>query len=137
MVLPHTKGAKSGNERINPLVFLPDDADPSTCYIFASKAGAPRNPDWYTTWSRIRGSPSSRPRKLEATASELHGAQRDEVYATAAATIACSRSLPHCVTPPSFTVDGLRLITGRRARYSHRAFRDCAPVHRPRELPGG
>jgi deazaflavin-dependent oxidoreductase (nitroreductase family) len=44
MVLLHTTGAKSGETRINPLMALLDGDD---IVIFASKAGAPSNPDWY------------------------------------------------------------------------------------------
>jgi deazaflavin-dependent oxidoreductase (nitroreductase family) len=44
LVLLHTKGAKSGLERINPLVYL---ADGERYLVAASKAGAPTNPDWY------------------------------------------------------------------------------------------
>lgn len=85
MVLLHSLGAKSGIERINPLVFLPDEADASTLYIFASKAGAPSNPDWYYN---VVANPTVTvevgDETFEATASELHGAQRDEVFAKAA-----------------------------------------------------
>ena len=44
MVLLHTTGAKSGLERVSPLVA---QIDGDRIYIFASKAGAPTNPDWY------------------------------------------------------------------------------------------
>jgi F420H(2)-dependent quinone reductase len=29
------------------VLYLPDDSDPDVIYIFASKGGAPSNPDWY------------------------------------------------------------------------------------------
>ncbi len=45
MVLVHHTGAKSGTERIAPLMYQPDDDD--RLYVFASKAGAPTNPDWF------------------------------------------------------------------------------------------
>lgn len=45
MVLLTTKGAKSGRSRTNPLVC--QVADDGTLFVFASKAGAPTNPDWY------------------------------------------------------------------------------------------
>ena len=38
MVIVHTKGAKSGMERLNPLVSL---IDGDRLYVIASKAGAP------------------------------------------------------------------------------------------------
>lgn len=40
-----TTGAKSGRLRTNPLVYLP--GEDGTVYLFASKGGAPTNPDWY------------------------------------------------------------------------------------------
>jgi deazaflavin-dependent oxidoreductase (nitroreductase family) len=45
MVLVHHTGAKSGIERVTPLTYQPDTDD--RVYIFASKAGAPDNPDWF------------------------------------------------------------------------------------------
>lgn len=44
MLLLHTIGAKSGQVRINPLVYA-NDGD--RMLIIASKGGAPTNPDWY------------------------------------------------------------------------------------------
>ena len=44
LLLLHTKGAKSGLPRLNPLAYLPDD---DRLVIIASKAGAPTNPDWF------------------------------------------------------------------------------------------
>jgi deazaflavin-dependent oxidoreductase (nitroreductase family) len=44
VLLLHHKGAKTGAERVNPLAYRPvGDA----LAVFASKAGAPTNPDWY------------------------------------------------------------------------------------------
>jgi len=44
MILIHHVGARSGVERVNPLVYLPDGDD---LVIAATKGGAPTNPDWY------------------------------------------------------------------------------------------
>lgn len=44
MLLLHTVGARSGQERINPLVYV-RDAD--RIVVIASKGGADTNPDWY------------------------------------------------------------------------------------------
>ncbi|MBS2040622.1 nitroreductase family deazaflavin-dependent oxidoreductase [bacterium] len=44
MVLLHHKGAKSGIERISPLVYSQDG---DRYVIIASKGGAPSHPDWY------------------------------------------------------------------------------------------
>src|SRR5713226_5561205 len=44
MLLLHHKGARTGTERVNPLVYQPVGEGFA---VFASKAGAPANPDWY------------------------------------------------------------------------------------------
>jgi deazaflavin-dependent oxidoreductase (nitroreductase family) len=44
ILLLHTTGAKSGQERVNPMMYL---ADGDRLVVFASKGGAPTNPDWY------------------------------------------------------------------------------------------
>ena len=44
MLLLHTTGARSGAERVSPVVYQPDD---SRWVVFASKGGAPTNPDWF------------------------------------------------------------------------------------------
>ena len=44
MILVHHRGARSGDERVNPLVYQPLG---DSYAIFASAAGAPRHPDWY------------------------------------------------------------------------------------------
>lgn len=44
LLLLHTMGAKSGLPRLNPAAYLEDNG---RIAIFASKAGAPTNPDWY------------------------------------------------------------------------------------------
>jgi deazaflavin-dependent oxidoreductase (nitroreductase family) len=44
MLLLHTIGAKTGRPRVNPLVYLPDG---DRYVVFATKGGAPTNPDWY------------------------------------------------------------------------------------------
>jgi deazaflavin-dependent oxidoreductase (nitroreductase family) len=44
LLLLHTTGAKSGQPRINPLVYVTDE---DRIVIIASKGGAESNPDWY------------------------------------------------------------------------------------------
>jgi deazaflavin-dependent oxidoreductase (nitroreductase family) len=44
LLLLHTVGAKSGQPRINPVACTRDG---DRLVIFASKGGAPTNPDWY------------------------------------------------------------------------------------------
>jgi deazaflavin-dependent oxidoreductase (nitroreductase family) len=45
LLLLHTIGAKSGLERINPMMY--QDLGDGRLAVFASKAGADTNPDWY------------------------------------------------------------------------------------------
>lgn len=45
MLLLHTTGAKSGKERVNPMMYM--DLGEGRVAVFASKAGQPTNPDWF------------------------------------------------------------------------------------------
>jgi deazaflavin-dependent oxidoreductase (nitroreductase family) len=45
LLLLHTTGARSGNERTNPVMY--QDLGDGRVAVFASKAGADTNPDWY------------------------------------------------------------------------------------------
>jgi deazaflavin-dependent oxidoreductase (nitroreductase family) len=53
LLLLHHTGAKSGSERINPLVYRRDG---DNYVIFASKGGAPTSPDWY---HNLRANPNA------------------------------------------------------------------------------
>ena len=44
VLLLTTVGAKSGKTRVNPMMYLDEGG---RRYVFASKAGAPTNPDWF------------------------------------------------------------------------------------------
>jgi deazaflavin-dependent oxidoreductase (nitroreductase family) len=44
LLLLHTVGAKTGQERINPVAYVTDG---DRLVIIASKGGAPTHPDWY------------------------------------------------------------------------------------------
>ena len=79
IVVLHTTGAKSGAERENPLVALVEGDD---MYLFASKAGAPTNPDWY---HNLKANPRAEveygTERFAVEAVEITGSERDEVYA--------------------------------------------------------
>lgn len=79
MVLVHHTGAKSGTEFVTPLVYLPED---DAWVIFASKGGAPTNPDWF---HNLRANPDCTievgTETIEAKATEVTGAERDTIYA--------------------------------------------------------
>ena len=44
MILVHHVGARSGTERVSPMVWFPDG---DRMLVVASAAGSPKNPDWY------------------------------------------------------------------------------------------
>jgi len=80
VVLLHTTGAKSGKARLNPLVAQP--GDDGILYIFASKAGAPDNPDWY---HNLLAHPEVEiefgQEHFSATGTPVTGDERDRIYA--------------------------------------------------------
>src|SRR3954469_21279303 len=47
VLLLTTTGAKSGQPRTNPMMYLADHNDANRVYVFASAAGADRNPAWF------------------------------------------------------------------------------------------
>ena len=79
LLLLHTVGARSGAERVNPMMYLPDG---DRYLVFASKAGADTNPDWY---HNLRAHPDVRIEVgddvIDVHATELDGDERDRFYA--------------------------------------------------------
>ena len=79
LLLLHTDGAKSGTHYTTPVVYLDDDG---RYVIFASKAGAPSHPGWY---HNLKAHPELHievgDKRLEVTAEEVTGAERDRLYA--------------------------------------------------------
>lgn len=82
VVLMHHVGRRSGKESINPVMYLADDADPATIYVFASKAGAPTHPDWYWNMTEAgRATIEVGTETYDVSVRELTGDDRDRVYA--------------------------------------------------------
>ena len=82
IVLVHHHGRNSGREYVNPVMYLPDDTEPDTIYVFATKAGAPSSPDWYHNLAAAGGGSVERGTETyKVTVRELTGAERDRVYA--------------------------------------------------------
>ncbi|MBR7833414.1 nitroreductase family deazaflavin-dependent oxidoreductase [Actinospica durhamensis] len=83
MILVHHTGAKSGNERVTPLVYFRES---ERIFIFASKGGASENPAWF---HNLVANPKTRvevgAETFEVIARVLEGAERDEYYAKQAA----------------------------------------------------
>ncbi|CAN5681086.1 nitroreductase family deazaflavin-dependent oxidoreductase [soil metagenome] len=79
LVLVHHFGAKSGVERIAPLVAY-HDAD--RIFIFASKGGADTNPDWYHNLvANPRTTVELGTETFDVTARLLTGDERADIYA--------------------------------------------------------
>ena len=78
MVLVHHKGAKSGIERTTPLMYLPEG---DSIVIFASKAGAPTNPDWF---HNLEANPDTTAEvgteTVRVRARVAEGAERDDLW---------------------------------------------------------
>ncbi len=83
LLLLHHTGARTGAERVNPLAYM---ADGDRYVIFASKAGAPTNPDWY---HNLKAHPDVAievgDETVGVTASEASGAERDRLFEAQAA----------------------------------------------------
>lgn len=82
IVLMHHRGRKSGKEYVTPIMYLADEQDQNTIYVFASKAGAPTNPDWYynaTEAGRVTVEVGAE--TYDADVRELPPAERGPVYA--------------------------------------------------------
>jgi deazaflavin-dependent oxidoreductase (nitroreductase family) len=81
MVLVHHRGRKTGRDYITPMMYLPDEAGDNIIFVFASKGGAPTNPDWYYNVTAGADSVERGTESYEVTVRELTGAERDRVYA--------------------------------------------------------
>lgn len=78
MLLIHHVGARTGKERVNPLVYVQDGDD---LVIAASKGGAPTHPDWYYNLkAHPRAFVEIGTRTIFVEATEVTGSERDELY---------------------------------------------------------
>jgi deazaflavin-dependent oxidoreductase (nitroreductase family) len=78
VLLLHHTGAKSGRARVNPLAYQPVGDDFA---VFASRGGAPQNPDWYYN---LVAHPDTEIEvgtdTIPVTAREVHGSERSEIW---------------------------------------------------------
>src|ERR1700722_13882029 len=82
IVLLHHRGRKSGREYVTPTMYLPHDTEPDSIYVFATKAGAPTDPDWYRNLTAAGGGSVERGTEAyQVAVRELAGDERDRVYA--------------------------------------------------------
>jgi len=80
LLLLHSIGARSGKERVNPMMYQPVHG---AYAVFASKAGAPTNPDWY---HNLVANPNATievgTRTVTVVARVADGEERDRIWAT-------------------------------------------------------
>src|SRR2546422_4567711 len=78
LLLLHSTGAKSGEVRVNPVMY---QADGDRLAVFASKGGAPVNPDWC---HNLRANPRARVEvgtdTFEVEARFADGEERDRIW---------------------------------------------------------
>lgn len=78
MVLLHHRGAKTGTERVSPLVF---QAVGDSFAVFGSKGGAPEHPAWF---HNLTANPDTQievgDQKLDVRARVAEGAERDRIW---------------------------------------------------------
>jgi len=106
LLLLHHTGAKSGTARVNPLAYARED---DSYVIFASKGGAPTNPDWYYN---LRAHPEVAIEvgadTIDVLAREATGDERDRLFNEQAARVAqfgeyqqkAGRTIPVMVLTP-------------------------------------
>jgi deazaflavin-dependent oxidoreductase (nitroreductase family) len=81
IVLVHHRGRKSGREYVTPMMYLPHATEPDVIYVFATKAGAPTNPDWYYNLAAAGDSSVERGTETYGViVRELTGGERDRIY---------------------------------------------------------
>jgi deazaflavin-dependent oxidoreductase (nitroreductase family) len=82
LLLLHHRGAKSGTDRVNPVAYLRDE---ERYVVFASKAGAPTNPDWF---HNLMAHPETTievgEETIPVTAQQTTGEERDRLFAAQA-----------------------------------------------------
>jgi deazaflavin-dependent oxidoreductase (nitroreductase family) len=81
MVLVHHRGRKSGREYVTPTMYLAHETDPVTIYVFATKGGAPTNPEWYVNLVAAGDATIERGTETyDVTVREVAGPDRDSIY---------------------------------------------------------
>ena len=82
LVLLHHRGRNSGREYVTPVMYLPHDTEPDIIYVFATRAGAPANPDWYHNLAAAgEGTVERGTETYKVTVGEGTGTERDRIYA--------------------------------------------------------
>src|SRR6476469_4848664 len=81
LVLMHHRGRNSRREYVTPVMYFPDERDDNTIYVFASKGGAPSNPDWYFNLTAAgEGTVERGTETYRVAVGEVTGNERDRIY---------------------------------------------------------
>ena len=81
LLLLHNVGRRTGQQHVNPTMYLRDPQDPKSVYVFATLGGSPTNPSWYYNVASAGKAQIEFPTETyDVTATELKGAERDRVY---------------------------------------------------------
>ena len=81
IALVHHRGRSSGRDYVSPMMYLAEEGDAATIYVFGSKAGAPTHPDWYYNLkSAGLACVEVGTDAYQVTVSELEGEERDRVF---------------------------------------------------------
>ena len=79
LLLLHTVGAKTGQQRVNPMMYQPVDGGYA---VFASKKSAPIHPDWYhNVLAHPRVTAEIGTSTVELLARVAEGAERERIWA--------------------------------------------------------
>jgi deazaflavin-dependent oxidoreductase (nitroreductase family) len=79
LLLLHTVGARTGQQRVNPMMYQPVAGGYA---VFASKGGAPANPDWYhNVLAHPRVAAEIGTRTVELLARVAEGQEREQIWA--------------------------------------------------------
>ena len=80
LLLLHTVGARTGQPRVNPVMYQPVGGSYA---VFASKGGAPTHPDWYhNLLAHPQVSAEIGTQTVPLVARVAEGAERDRIWAT-------------------------------------------------------
>src|SRR5579864_2514375 len=81
LLILHTVGARSGKPRTNPVMYL--DLGHQQVAVFASKGGAPTNPDWYhNLMANPRATVELGNETFDVTARVARGEERLRIWST-------------------------------------------------------
>ena len=81
LTLLHHRGRKTGRDFVTPVMYLVDERDNDTIYVFATMGGAPTNPDWYYNLiERGEGTIERGTETYDVKVRDVRNGERDRIY---------------------------------------------------------